>query len=299
MTNLYTIVAKNQPSGLELTEAEVSSVIYHDIFDYPLSFSELIKWKVGGLAISHQPLEISKKGGYFFVDGRSGLIYKRVLRKRISDKKLEIAKDAAGVLSLIPLIKFVGITGSLAMENSAEESDIDLMVITKKGSLWTSRIFAYLLFVLSGISFRRAGKKDEKNRLCLNMWLDEGDLSWPKRDRNIYTAHEIAQIKPLVNKNKTYEKLVSKNKWILKYWPNAVGNKYIGDGISYIGRGKVQYTTYNILHTWVEKLAFWFQHRYMKPKITREVVTPTRAIFHPQDWGKVVLDRIKSFSDAS
>ena len=27
----------------------------------------------------------------------------------------------------------------------------------------------------------------------------------------------------------------------------------------------------------------------MKPKITREVVTPTRAIFHPNDWGKKVL----------
>lgn len=288
MTNLYTIVARNESTGLELSDAERSSVIYHDIFDYPLSFSELIKWKVGeGVVVGNDLPPISSKSNYFFISGKSGLVYKRILRKRISDKKLEIAKKAAKTLATLPSIRFIGMTGSLAMSNSDEVGDIDFLVVARKGTLWTTRLLSYLLIAFLGIPFRRAGRSEEKNRLCLNMWLDESDVLWARADANIYTAHEIAQIKPLVNKNKTYEKLLYRNRWILKYWPNSVKiQKYKIDKAR--GRQSI-----------FEWLAYILQLKYMSTKMTREVVTPTRAIFHPQDWGKVVLDRIKSFSDAS
>ena len=50
----------------------------------------------------------------------------------------------------------------------------------------------------------------------------------------------------------------------------------------------------NLLTSTVEKMAFRIQYTYMQKKITREVVTPTRALFHPQDWGKVVFGRLSS-----
>lgn len=287
MSNLYTVVASNQSQGLELSNEEIFSVIYHNIFDYPLNFSELIKWKLGeGISKGDNLPAISNKNGYFFVDNRSGLIYKRILRSRISTKKIEIANRAAKVLSFIPSIRFIGVTGSLAMNNSNEESDIDLLLVTKKGTLWTTRLISYLLIGLFGIPFRRASKREEKNKLCLNMWLDEGDLAWPKEDRNIYTAHEIAQIKPLINKNKTFENLLWKNKWLLRYWPNSVkiGNLNLnGKWNNEDGKSKQ-----NIL----EKISYQFQYQFMKKKISREVITSSRAIFHPQDWGSIVLNRL-------
>lgn len=281
-------MAKSQPNSLELSDGEISSIIYHDVFDYPITFSELIKWKVGdGVMVSNCSPSISVKNGYFFLDGKLGLVYKRVLRKRISDKKTEIAKNAAKALGLVPSIRFIGITGSLAMENSDEDGDIDFILVTKKGALWLTRLLSYILLKLRGIPFRRAGRGDEKNKLCLNIWLDESDLAWHKSDRNIYTAHEIAQIKPLLNKNKTYEKLLRENKWILNYWPNAVKIQNI-KFVKIQGQSSI-----------FERLAYNLQLGHMRSRITREVITPTRAIFHPQDWGKVVLDRIKNFSDAS
>jgi hypothetical protein len=125
------------------------------------------------------------------------------------------------------------------------------------------------------------------------MWLDESDTVWSRKDRNIYTAHEIAQIIPLVNKNKSYEKFLLTNKWVLKFWPNAVklntkilrykdaGEKTLISSIKYL------------MSSPLEKLVYQLQYLYMKPKITREVVTPTRGIFHPQDWGKIVLERLR------
>lgn len=181
----------------------------------------------------------------------------------------------------------VAATGSLAMGNANDESDIDLMVVTKKGALWTTRLFAYLLIGLFGIPFRRFGRRDKRNKLCLNMWLDESDLVWPEKDRNIYTSHEIAQIVPLVNKDKTYEKFLSKNKWVLDFWPNSVKiekltNKMVN------GKLENRKFTQGVL----EKVCYRLQYQYMKTKITREVITSTRALFHPQDWGNVVLFRL-------
>jgi hypothetical protein len=114
------------------------------------------------------------------------------------------------------------------------------------------------------------------------MWFDESDLVW-KSNRNIYTSHEIAQIIPLVNKDKTFEKFLAKNNWVLKFWPNAVK-------IPNTASEKTETT--NTVISILNDIFFQIQYIYMKPKITREVVKRSRAIFHPHDWSSVVLDRI-------
>jgi len=290
MLNLYTISTKKENSSEEFSQGEKSSVLYHDLFDYPLNFSDLIKWRFGKqLSVNNKQLAIISKRGFYFLEGREGIIYKRLLRKRISARKIKIAGKAARVISLIPGIKMVAITGSLAMGNSSEGSDIDLFFITKKGMLWMTRMLCYIAIRLHGLEIRKPNSGQQGDRLCLNMWLDESDLVWARNDRNLYTAHEIAQIVPLINKNKTYEKFLGQNKWILKFWPNAVRIKRKEN------RGMNRYSSflYYFLVP-VEKVCYWIQYRHMKSKITREVITSSRALFHPQDWGKIVLSRLSS-----
>ncbi|HKB88146.1 MAG TPA: nucleotidyltransferase domain-containing protein [Patescibacteria group bacterium] len=283
MLNLYSIALNQEPTKEDLDDKEKASILYHNLFDYPLSFSDLIKWKSGNkVEVTKARNQVTNKRGFYFLEGREGLIYKRLLRKRVSDKKMKIAKASAKIFALIPTIKMVAVTGSLAMENAAEESDIDLMMVTKKGTLWITRLLTYLLTYLFNLSIRKPSDNNQKDKFCLNIWLDETDLLWSKKDRNVYTAHEIAQIIPLVNKDKTYEKFLHKNKWLLDYWPNSVK-------ISEKRRVKSEKVFSLDL---IEKLAFNLQKNYMMKKVTREIVTPTRALFHPQDWGKVVLGRL-------
>ncbi len=292
MINLYTVSTRATPGQDVLTDGEKLSVYYHDLFDFPLNLQDLIKWQAGKNVMNLKNTEnITSKNGYLYLEAREGLIYKRLLRKRISTKKLLIAKKAAGIFSLIPGVKMVAVTGSLAMENSSDESDIDLLIVAKKGTLWTTRLLSY--FVLSTMRFalRKPNDRNQKDKFCLNMWLDESDLVWKTKDRNLYTAHEIAQITPLVNKNKTYEKFIYKNKWILKFWPNAIR---INEKVK-VKSGKVfSFSFLDFPLRMLEKLAYQLQLGYMRPKITRELVTPTRALFHPQDWGKVVMSRLGS-----
>jgi D-beta-D-heptose 7-phosphate kinase/D-beta-D-heptose 1-phosphate adenosyltransferase len=266
-----------------LTINERASVVYHNLFDYPLNFSDLIKWTTGKQILSNDSnVSVVNKRGFYFIEGRDGLVYKRVLRKRISAKKIKIAKNTAKILSFIPTLKMIGITGSLAMQNSSEDSDIDLMIVAKSGNLWTTRLFCYMTTWLNGFAVRIPEDKVQKNKLCLNIWLDESDLIWKQKDRNVYTAHEIAQIIPLIDKDNTFERLLFQNKWILDYWPRAVKIK------------NIKFETKKPTSGLIEKFCYWLQYQYMRNKITREVITPTRALFHPQDWAKVVLGRLSS-----
>jgi len=266
---------------MELKSSEKLAIKYHDIFDYPLTSKELYKWKsnkgITGIT------SIINKSGFYFIKNREEIIKKRLGNERCSRKKLILAKKTSRLLSKIPTVKFVGITGALAMNNASKNSDIDLMIITKSGTLWLTRLFVYLLIVLFGIKTRKPKDKQQRDKLCLNMWLDENDFVWNRIDRNMYTAHEVLQIVPLVNKDKTYEKFLSANTWVFSYWPNA--SKIIKSEKLKNSSAKERFLEY---------LAYKIQYWYMSKKITREVVTPTRAIFHPNDWGKIVLQRTKN-----
>lgn len=266
--------------------SEVSSVRYHDIFDYPLNAKEVIKWGVGkkGLTLFKKTKEILNRDGYYFLKGKENLLYKKALRERASDRKIEIAKKDASLLAKLPTVKGVFITGALAMNNAEEKSDIDLMILTKRNCLWTTRLITYLVLRIMNYGVRKPGDINQKDKLCLNIWLDESALGWDKKDRNIYSAHEIAQVNPIVDKENIYQRFLDKNRWILDYWPNSVRI----EDTKYKIKGNVN--TNNLL----ERISFWIQYKYMAKRITKEKIGLHKAIFHPTNWGKVVLKRLSS-----
>ncbi len=246
------------------------SVRYHKIFDYVLTKEVFFKWQYKNQKILVRDIKSKSQ----------------LQREKYSESKLQIAKRASKLISKVPTVLFVGITGSLAMMNADKDSDIDLIIITKRNTLWTTRMLVYGILWAVGYGLRKPDQHNEKDKLCLNMWLDETSLVWDRKDRNIYTGHEIAQIAPLVNKKKIYEIFLQKNKWILDFWPNAVVVQRDGDAswAKYL----VHSNNINIL----EKVAFKLQYLYMKNKITTEIVTPNKAIFHKNDWGKVVMGKL-------
>lgn len=268
------------------------SVLYHDIFEYPLKKEELSFWRVGNSVKSFDAIskKVEFKKGFYFVLGKEESIIKRLLNEKISKSKIKIAKRASRILFQIPSIQMVGLTGSLAMLNAREDSDIDLMIIVSEGTLWMTRIIAYLTLLLTGFTLRRARDKNEKDKLCLNIWLDETDLKW--RRKNIFTAHEVLQMNPLKNKNSAYEKFIEENKWSLNFWPNALKQEI--NIAKNTNRDLASKIIVSLLRLF-EPIAFWFEYNYMKRRITKETITPTRALFHPYDWSNFVNSKIKPF----
>ena len=275
---------------MNLSSAILSTLAYHDIFDYPLESSEifdlLIKKKSGkesiarGLERLRVAGKVSGNNERFFLKGRRKIVRVRKLRIKYSLKKLKRAVFFAKLLKIIPTVKLVAISGALAMRNSSKGDDIDLVIITSKGLLWTTRFLANLLL----LPFKRdsAGQKIS-DRACLNMFLDESDLSI--KERNIYTAHEICQMKLLWDRNGTYRKFIRANSWIRKYLPNwepSVERLMTNDKRKKRHEA-LDFRRFALVIEPLEALAKWGQLWYMRNKLTTERISSTQLFFHPKD----------------
>lgn len=254
---------------MKLTKGQIFSVLYHDQYKYPLTREELDRWQIKSLPTKKidNRKNIKTKDGYYFLSGHEEIINLRKKRGEHSRYKLRIAREAAILIGKIPSVLFVGITGGLAMKNADKEDDIDLMIITKTNTLWITRLLVYGLLRLNNVRVRKPKEREEEDKLCLNLWLDETAIYW--EPQNEFTAHEIAQVIPLVNKSQTFEKFLWINKWILNYWPNAIEIKKTKPS-------SMVYPKQN----WLNWFAFKLEYLYMKRKITNEVAELHKALFH-------------------
>lgn len=210
-----------------LPKAVLCTLAYADIFDYPLKEKEIWRFlistkKESPVSVKKTLLklpQVSQKEDYFFLRARKDLVALRRKRARLGKKKLKIASKMASWLKLVPFIKLVALTGALAMENSQKDDDIDFLIITSKNRLWLTRLLTVLLIELVG-SRRRPGDKKFEDKVCLNMFLAESHLALPKKERDLFSAHEVCQMKLLWEKDNTYQKFLKANQWVRRYLPN-------------------------------------------------------------------------------
>ncbi len=280
---------------------------YADIFDYPLTKKELDYWLIGQKKItistvhfsspkSRRDGHINTNRGFYYLAGRQNLIKLRLSRLRHSRHKLRLARRVGEWLKIFPTIKLVAVTGALAMSNSDSDDDIDLMIITSAHHLWLTRLFVVVLLELLGLR-RRPSSVDSRyysrlsasinNKICLNLWLDTTALSVPRSKHNIYTAHEIAQIKLLWDKHHLYQQFLAANSWINHYLPNikiscSPHNQPVNSPLLIIF-----YSLFSVIN----HLTFKFQYWYMRSKITHEKISPHFAFFHPRDTGRQVMQQ--------
>jgi len=151
------------------------------------------------------------------------------------------------VLTWIRGVRFVGITGASALEGLRSNDDLDLCIVTAPRMLWTSRACVVIVAKLLAIH----GKKG----VCLNLFFDESDLVISKQKQNSYIAHELLQMKPIIDKNEIYKRFLSENKWIYGFFPNAQprNTKHVSCIIKTRRRSMLHVTCY-MLHALIDHL---------------------------------------------
>lgn len=281
-------------------ESILKTLLYSDIFDYPLSKEEIWKFLISKNKEDKQSflkyLNLKNhlfdyKNNLYFIKGRIEIIKKRQEKEKYSLEKIKFAKKIIQKISLIPTVYFIGISGALAMKNSDKDDDIDLFVVTAKNSVWTTRLIIVIVLIFLRV-YRKRNGESVSNKICLNMLVDDSSLSFSKDRNDLYTAHEIAQILPIFNRNKTYERFINSNIWIKDFLPNAFSQKpiipfvsktsFINKAINYLLRIPI-----------IEFLARSIQFRYMKKYITKETVSNNFLAFHPFDYKAHVLNNYK------
>lgn len=290
-----------------LASSIIHTLAYSDIFDYPLTLEEVNEFLIADTKVRIDTIrktlliladpstgsgQVSKQvytdGGFYFLKGREKIVELRRKRAEWSRKKLEIAQKTADKLKVIPSIKMIGVTGALAMENCKEDDDIDLLIITTKNSLWLTRFLIIVLCPILGIKRRKPKEENTKDRICFNLFLDENHLGI--EPENLFLAHEVVQVKPVINRKQTYEKLLTDNHWARRFLPNAVKETRYPDNKIATHQNTCLISQYlNILKSFLDILAFKLQYLYMKQKITCEKVNLHQAFFHPADISKKIV----------
>lgn len=282
-------------STAQLKRAVINTLTYSDHFNYPLTKDELHARLIGHkltqpkllsvLGALLQSKEISKKGDYYFLPNKAELVKQRQIYNELSKPLLSHAKSLIPTLTVVSTIKAIYLTGSLAMSNTDGHDDIDLMIITSEGRLWTTR--ALLTLYTSLLSLRRTPKStNNAGKLCLNLYLTPTALTMPRARQTIYTAYELIQALPLYDPDDTRASLLTSNSWAKKYLPNypwPKSNKNI-----HPSNKKT-----NPLSNWLELFCYYIQYLYMKSKMTNEYVTIDSAYFHPHNPGKSALKKIQ------
>jgi hypothetical protein len=198
-----------------LERAILAALAYSDVFDYPLTGAEL--WKYLPVPASLEEIEecaarkngVSFKEGYYYLSGRDEIVEVRMMREANSRRAFQRAMTYGKMLGRMPFVRMAALTGSLAMLNLHDNADLDYMLVTQPGRLWTARAFA----VTFGRIMRPFG-----DVVCVNLLVSEDALAWDRRD--LYTAREMVQMVPIAGMD-VYHRLRAANLWTITFLPNA------------------------------------------------------------------------------
>ncbi|MCX7955596.1 MAG: hypothetical protein N2593_00580, partial [Patescibacteria group bacterium] len=208
-------------------------------------------------------------------------------RHLASEKKLKNWRFRLYIklLSFFSQIKFVGLSGSLAMMSAKKDDDIDLFIITAKNRLFTGRFLALIFAYLIGLK-RKKGVFKAPNKVCLNLFFDESDLQVPKFKQTEYVAHEVLQMRPIISKDNTYQRFLTANQWVFKLFPNALTVlKLKIKNLKFSKNYKFKIENFG---DWVENLLKKFQLSLINKHRTSEIITDSQLWFHPVDFEKKI-----------
>lgn len=271
-----------------LTSSIIKTLCYAQIFSYPLTVSELWQYLIHHKKVSreefvlhlHQNKDIFEHiQQYVVLPGDKKLIASRTQRAFESRHKLAKAIWISQILSYIPTIKLIAISGSLAMYNAKKEDDIDLFFITAKNTLWGTRLAVNMVLFMLG---EKRNRRDRlaTDKICPNMFISENALEM--KTHNLYMAHEVSQIKVMFTREDMYHTFLAQNKWVLRFLPHAFAIKKPQKMFS------PKKKTYNFAILF-EPFCYLFQYAYMRKRITNEKVGRGIAAFHPRKTGESVL----------
>jgi hypothetical protein len=221
-----------------LKQAILCTIAYADMFNYPLTRDE-IHWYLWGTSASLKKVgdclrairsdrktlayvadsSSDTADGFYTLPGREAIVPIRQKREALAGELWTRAGAYAHLIALLPFVRMVALTGSLAVGNVEPGADIDYLIITEPKRLWLVRASVIML----GRCVAARGEE-----ICPNYLLSENALVF--MERNFYTAHEFAQMIPLYGM-KTYRRLQASNSWVRRFLPNANGLPHLSEKV--------------------------------------------------------------------
>ncbi|RYY39144.1 MAG: hypothetical protein EOO08_11480 [Chitinophagaceae bacterium] len=204
---------------MNLRQDIIAALAYFDLFEYPLTQTEIVQFVPAAHAASAVTLELrallAEKvvfhyDSLFLLRNEPALVARRRAGNQRARPLLQKAARVARLLAAFPFVRGVAVSGSLSKNYADDGSDIDLFIITAPNRLWIARSLLHALKKLSFIVGR-------EEYFCMNYFVDEAGLEI--REKNIYTATEIATLLPLQGID-AFHSFFQANDWCRSFLPN-------------------------------------------------------------------------------
>lgn len=213
----------------ELVAAIMKTIVFHDLFDFPLTIEEVqdllykynkplhIKELRATLNRLAEQGKLSYLKDYYVLAGRETIIETRKTRKFIAEKFWARTKQYGQYMRAVPFVKMVAVCNNLAYDNPNEQSDIDLFIVVKPGRMWLSRFIITLILQFYGV--RRHGDKIA-GRFCLSFFVTSEKLRMNElelKPEDPYLAYWTKNLTPIFGET-TYKLFKNLNSdWLSSY----------------------------------------------------------------------------------
>ena len=307
-----------------LRNSILATIAYYDALDYPLTLIEVFKFLVNPARIARinggvgeidmneiaEELDklvkveiIGEKNGFYFLAGRDGLYDIRINRRKIADQKWKEFLRYCHWLVLAPYLRGVFASGSMAINNTEEKSDFDILVIAGSGRLYTCRLFLWL--ISSVLRARR--KKWEKvapDKLCFNHYIADNALYISHQ--SLFNAQSYVNLKPAFVNPELIDKFYASNLWLNNYIYNFAVQKYFvrrsikPDKIFLFFAKLIELILSSRFGDFIERGLRYFQQKMIRENpVTyrsggRVVFTDDELEFHPRSFENTVLEKYKA-----
>ena len=140
-----------------------------------------------------------------------------------------------------------------------------------------------------------------KDKICLNLFFDQKNLKIPKFKRSEFVAHEVLQMKPLIDRDGIYLRFIDANRWVFDIFPNAK-SKVKSQKLKVQFKNKnflllsfifdFLFLTFKFMIDKVESVLKKLQLFSINKHKTSELITDSQLWFHPEDFEKKIKARL-------
>ena len=186
------------------------SVLYAALFDYPLTLAQLRQaliesaqtpTEILGAYNRSAPLQsvVDYRDGFFFPRDRQELVDERRRREARSRAFLRRHRTLLTLVSSLPYVRMVALSGSIAHLNLEGDGDLDLFIVTRGRRVWSVTVAVVVLAKL----LRR------RRTVCANFVVADSHLALEQTD--LFTASQIVHLRPIVGRD-VFQQFVAANR---------------------------------------------------------------------------------------
>lgn len=225
--------------GTNLDQAIMRTVAWFSVFSYPVTVFEIWKWlyepdRSYSLREVFQAIDgpignqMQTKNGFYTLrsfESIDALIHMRHDRFLDAVRKYAKLRRAAKLFSFVPYVEGVAAGNTLSWWHTKPESDIDLFIIVRKGTIWSSRALLVLPFALLGKRPQmEAGEVSGVDPFCFSFFVTNSALGMSKLsigENDPYMAYWTRSVVPVFDRGGIFDVFERENEWTSNYLPNA------------------------------------------------------------------------------